>query len=148
MGEICLPQTVEEAIEFYQHFELDVRVNLTTEITGDNCPHCGFHPDEDTWFYYIRTRDIWRCQNCNRQFSERAKTVYYRSHLPYWKWFVGVWFVLRSKRPKPNSRELARILQIKQESAWWMIQKIKAALKTEPYQRWVAWENNGFLPES
>lgn len=86
---------------------------------GVVCPHC-----DDLRCYFISTRRIWVCKTCRRQFSLKSGTLLEDSPLPLTKWFLATY--LYSVENDLSSSRLARILVVKQETAWNMLNKLKS----------------------
>ena len=57
------------------------------------CPICGCKKH-----YYIGSRNIYQCKECNRQTSATSGTVMHRSHLPMQTWFWAIYMIAKDKR--------------------------------------------------
>jgi transposase-like protein len=91
--------------------------------TGPECPRCG----EAKRLLWLDTRSKWHCYACRYQFSVTAGTLFHRSHLPLWKWFVAVHLLL--ERPTGTSAsELGKILPCSYKTAWFAAHRIRAAM--------------------
>ena len=110
---------------------LEVQCRLYLELlrwpAGVACPRC----DESDRLLWLESRDKWHCYACRYQFSVTAGTLFHQSHLPLWKWFVGVQLMIRSERPLA-AFELARLLGGSYKSFWFMTHRIRLALAGEP----------------
>ena len=109
------PKTLLEAIRYYA--DLDV---ATEEVAknrwpdGPVCHHCGL---VDKKHYYLKTRRVWKCRSCRKQFSVKAGTIFEDSPLGLDKWLPAVWLVINCKNGI-SSYELARNLGVQQKTAW------------------------------
>lgn len=67
-------------------------------------------------------------KSCHRQFSVKTQSVFEDSPIPLDKWLVAVWLVVNCKNGV-SSYEIARDLKVTQKSAWFMLHRIRLALK-------------------
>jgi transposase-like protein len=87
------------------------------------CPACE---SKDTGF--LKTRSIWKCRECGKQFSAKVGTVFEDSPIPLTKWLPALWLAVNSKNGI-SSCELARSLGVTQKTAWFMLHRIRLALQ-------------------
>ncbi len=66
--------------------------------------------------------------SCHKQFSVKTQSVFEDSPIPLDKWLVAVWLVVNCKNGV-SSYEIARDLKVTQKSAWFMLHRIRLALK-------------------
>lgn len=115
--------TLIDAIRFFSdeqrcfEFARDVRWP-----DGVCCPAC-----QGERLGFIRTRKLWKCRDCYKQFSVRAGTFMEGSQLPLDKWFVAQW-MLANARNGVSSYELARTIGVTQKTAWYMLHRIRCAM--------------------
>ena len=121
------PKTLVEAI---RHFA-NPGVSLLTMVklrwpNGVRCPTCG-HANPR----FIRTRNVWECRNkhLKRCFSCKTGTVFEDSPLPLEKWFTAIWLISNCKNGV-SSYEIHRAIGVTQKSAWFMLHRIRLAMKT------------------
>jgi hypothetical protein len=79
-------------------------------------------------YSYLTTRRVWKCKACKRQYSVKVGTVFEESRLGLDKWLPAVWLAANSKNGI-SSHELARSLGVTQKSAWFMLHRIRLAMK-------------------
>jgi transposase-like protein len=127
------PKTLIEAVEYFSDaktcFETMLPVKWPSgEIT---CPRCGFAD-----VYVIRTRSMLQCKEktCKKQFSVKVGTIFEDSPLPLQKWFVAVWCIANAKNGI-SSCELARALGVTQKTAWFMLHRVRLAMKTPTFRK-------------
>ncbi len=79
---------------------------------------------------YLKSRRIWKCmaKDCHKQFSVKTFSVFEDSPIPLDKWLTAVWLVVNCKNGI-SSYEIARDLKVTQKSAWFMLHRIRLALK-------------------
>lgn len=119
------PKTLKDAIVYFA----DVKV--ATEFLAKfrwpdgkpTCPNCG---GQETSF--LSTRLIWKCKACKKQFSAKSGTVMEDSPIGLDKWLPAIWMVCGCKNGI-SSYELSRDLGVSQKSAWFMLHRIRLALK-------------------
>lgn len=97
---------------------------------GFVCPRC-----ECARGYRLSGRREIECanQDCKRQTSVTAGTVFHKTHTPLQKWFWAILLVSQDKGGVSALR-LSKLLEISDDTAWLMLQKIRAAMGT-PDQR-------------
>ncbi len=83
-----------------------------------------------------RTRRIWKCKACKRQFSVKVGTIFEDSPLGLDKWLPAIWLAANSKNGI-SSHELARALGVTQKSAWFMLHRIRLAMQTGSFAKLV-----------
>jgi transposase-like protein len=97
---------------------------------GVTCPRQGCGGKEH-WF--IKTRAIWRCKTCNKQFSVKVGSIFEDSPLGLDKWLPAVWLLTSSKKGY-SSHRLAAALSVTQKTAWFMLHRIRVALKSGSFE--------------
>src|SRR5437764_7018255 len=125
MSEKRLPSSLLEAIRYFA--DLDVATEYVASLRWPNgpiCPRCG-----GVEHSYVSTRRIWKCKACKRQFSVKVGTIFEDSPLGLDKWLPAVWLAANSKNGI-SSHELGRALGITQKSAWFMLHRIRLAMRS------------------
>ena len=89
------------------------------------CPRCGHDKHS-----FIKTRLLWFCKGCKKQFTVKVGTIFEDSALGLDKWMTAVWMLTNCKNGI-SSWELHRALGVTQKSAWFMLHRIREALKNE-----------------
>jgi transposase-like protein len=94
---------------------------------GVECPRCG-----GTSISRIQTRRLFECNedSCRYQFSVRVGTIFDRSHLPLWKWFMAIYLVGASKKGI-SAKQLERMLDVAYRTAWFLGHRIRAAMEED-----------------
>src|SRR5579859_8149375 len=124
------PETLIEAVRYFA--DPDQCHAYMRELKwpeGSKCPKCGH--DQLT---EVKTRRLIRCKACRKQFSAKVGTIFEDSPLGLDKWFVGVWYIANCKNGASSS-ELARALGITQKSAWFVLHRIRAAMRGKTFRR-------------
>ena len=89
------------------------------------CPHCGS-------VSVARKCDgdrvgRWNCFDCKSSFNVLSGTIFEKTKLPLQNWFMAIGLLVNAKKSL-SSCQLARDLEMNQKSAWWMQQRIRAAM--------------------
>ena len=98
---------------------------------GVTCPHC-----EGKRVSYLSSRRIWKCMNreCHKQFSVKTQSVFEDSPIPLDKWLIAVWLIVNCKNGV-SSYEIMRHLKVTQKSAWFMLHRIRLALRESNWSK-------------
>ena len=96
-----------------------------------HCPHCGS-------LKVGRKADgarqgRWNCQDCHSSFNALSGTIFQKTKLPLQKWFVAIGLIVNAKKSL-SSCQLARDLELNQKSAWYLLQRLRAAMAAEEKQ--------------
>lgn len=89
---------------------------------GRYCPHCGSYET-----YKFQDGKLFKCSDCNKQFTVKVGTIFSDSHLPLQKWFLAAYLVSSLKKGI-SSITIAKYLDITQKSAWFMLQRIRYSM--------------------
>ena len=89
------------------------------------CPLCGDHDvarkaDNDR-------QGRWNCHACKSSFNVLSGTIFQKTRIPLQKWFLAIGLQVNAKKSL-SSCQLARDLQLNQKTAWYMQQRIRAAM--------------------
>ena len=119
------PTTLQEAI---QHFSdpqtcIDTVAEMRWPDGVPTCPAC-----EGKDHYYLKTQKRWKCKECYKQFTVKLGTIFEDSPLGLDKWLVALWLVVNCKNGI-SSYEVSRDLGISQKSAWFMLHRLRLAMK-------------------
>jgi transposase-like protein len=98
---------------------------------GIICPHCA-----GKRVSYLSTRRIWKCmaKDCHKQFSVKTGTIFEDSPIALDKWLIAIWLVVNCKNGI-SSYELQRDLKVTQKSAWFMLHRIRLALRNGSWEK-------------
>jgi transposase-like protein len=122
------PKTLQQAIQYFsdEHVCIDA-VAAMRWMDGPRCPDCL--GDDAKNPYYLKTQKRWKCRSCRRQFSVKVGTIFEDSPIPLQKWLPALW-MLTSCKNGVSSWEIHRSIGISQKSAWFMLHRLRLALKT------------------
>ena len=127
-----MPQTLMEAVRYFADIDLCNAYMQRIKWPDGKivCPKCGATGDR---IGEIATRRMLRCKDCRCQFSHKVGTLSESSPLALDKWFVAVWCVANHKNGI-SSHELARALGVRQPSAWFMLHRIREAMRCDDFR--------------
>lgn len=120
------PKTLQQAILYFA--DADNCLNYMVEHRwpeGVVCPTCG--RKDAAW---LATQRKWQCKSAHtkRQFSVKVGTIFEDSPLGLEKWLPAVWMIASAKNGV-SSYEIARSLGVTQKTAWFMLHRIREAMK-------------------
>ena len=94
---------------------------------GPRCPACLSPEARQHW---LKNQKRWQCRECGKQYSVKVNTIFEDSPLKLDKWLTAMWLLANCKNGI-SSYEIARDLDITQKSAWFMLQRIRLAMKNK-----------------
>lgn len=124
------PKTLIEAVRYFS--DPDVCVAFVASLRwpdGAICPTCG-----GTEHSYLKTRRLWKCKNCKRQFSVKVGTIFEDSPIGLDKWLAAIWLIANSKNGI-SSHELGRSIGLTQKSSWFVLHRVRLAMQTGSFQK-------------
>ena len=104
--------------------------HLETVRWGDspNCPHCG------SVSVARKTENSrlgrWNCHDCKSSFNVLSRTVFEKTKVELQKWFLAIGLIINAKKSL-SSCQLARDIDVTQQTAWYMQQRIRAAMAVD-----------------
>jgi len=119
------PVTLQQAIIYFSDPERAFRyaVELRWPDAKIDCPRCGSESHS-----FLKTRRIWFCNGCKKQFTLKVGTIFEDSALGMDKWMTAVWMICNCKNGI-SSYEIARTLGVTQKSGWFMLHRIREAMR-------------------
>lgn len=119
------PRTLQEAIVYFSDPDraFEYAVKLRWPDGKIICPRCSSEKN-----YFIKTRKLWLCRGCNKQFTLKVNTIFEDSPLGMDKWMAAFWMLVNCKNGI-SSMEIHRALGITQKSAWFVLQRLRLALR-------------------
>ncbi|HUD06932.1 MAG TPA: IS1595 family transposase [Candidatus Saccharimonadales bacterium] len=123
---------MDNLLDFYKRFATEDACIDYLEQTrwGDSpiCPRCGCVD-----VYRCRSRRIFKCTGCEKQFTARIGTIFEESRLPLQKWFLAI-YLLTSHKKGVSSIQISKHLGITQKSAWHMLHRIRYAVTSGSFE--------------
>jgi transposase-like protein len=93
---------------------------------GVACPRC----DSDR-ICRLATRRRFNCRCCRYQFSVTSGTLFHRSRVPLWKWFLTISLLLGAEDGVP-ANQLVKLIGGSYKTAWFLEHRVRAALAGGP----------------
>ncbi len=122
------PETLLQAVRYFA--DPDVAHEFVAALRWPDgeqtCPHCGAVGEH----YFIKSRRIYKCHDCRKQFSIKVGTIFEDSAIGLNKWLPAMWMLANSKNGI-SSYELARALGVTQKTAWFMLHRIRLAMQSD-----------------
>jgi transposase-like protein len=121
------PKTLQEAIIYFSDADNCLKYMADSRWPeGVFCLTCG---RKDVTF--LKTQRKWQCKSAHvrRQFTVKVGTIFEDSPLGLEKWLPAVWLITNAKN-EISSYELARALSVTQKTAWFMLHRIREAIKS------------------
>jgi transposase-like protein len=103
------------------------------------CPHCGADRP-----YFLKARGgerrtrtgstsqrrVWKCRACRKQFSVLTGTIFHGTKIPVRTWVLVI--EMASSKNGVAAREIERKYGLTPKSAWFMMHRIREAMRREP----------------
>jgi transposase-like protein len=121
-------KTLADAIRYFS----DPQVCIDTVAgmrwpDGPQCPACLMPRERQHW---LKTQRRWQCRDCGKQYSVKVNTIFEDSPLGLDKWLTTMWLLANCKNGI-SSYEIMRSVGVTQKSAWFMLQRIRLAMKNQ-----------------
>ena len=119
------PETLQKAIAYFSDPQQAFDAAVEFRWPGGNvtCPRCG-----QAKHSFIKTRRLWFCYVCKKQFTVKVGTVMEDSPIGLDKWMTAIWMLANCKNGI-SSYELAKAIGVRQNSAWFMLHRIREAMR-------------------
>jgi len=121
------PKTLQAAIVYFS--DPDRCFAYATKLRWPDgkvtCPRCNTAKHS-----FIKTRRIWFCYTCKKQFTLKVGTIMEDSPITLDKWMTAFWMLCNCKNGI-SSYELGKALGLHQESAWFMLQRIRKVMQDD-----------------
>lgn len=124
------PDTLLGAIVYFA--DVDVATAFVTSLRwpdGVRCPHC-----ESVDTPYVKSRRVWQCKNCRKQFSVKVGSIFEDSPIPLSKWLPAMWMLVNCKNGV-SSYDIARDLRVTQKTAWFMLHRLRLAIQSKSFDK-------------
>jgi transposase-like protein len=125
-----LPTTLQGAINYFANPQRCLNFMIAMRWPhGPICPRC-----QDKEYNFLKTRSLWECKGCKKQYSVRIGTIFEDSAIKLDKWICAMWMIVNAKNGV-SSYEIARSLGVTQKTAWFMMHRIRLALQKASVDR-------------
>jgi transposase-like protein len=127
------PKSLLAAVRYFSDPKVCFETMLSAKYPDGKvtCPKCNGDK-----VGVVRSRSLLQCKavGCRKQFSVKVGTIFEDSPLGLDKWFVAVWCIANAKNGI-SSCELARSLEVTQKTAWFMLHRVRLAMKTGTFRK-------------
>jgi transposase-like protein len=127
------PKTLQEAIRYFADYDNCRQFMVALRWPDGNvlCPTCG-----SAKVTYLEKARVYRCYGDHKRqkFSLKVGTVMEDSALGLDKWLPAIWMLVNCKNGV-SSYEIHRALGITQKSAWFLLHRIRLAMKSGSMQK-------------
>src|SRR2546426_11221011 len=125
-----LPSSLSEAIRYFAYpYVVPTFLVCLRWPHGVSCPACNAKNP-----MFLKTRRIYKCRDCGRQFSAKLGTIFEDSPLKLDTWLPAIWMLANSKNGI-SSYELGRGLGVTQKTAWFMLHRIRLAMRARSFAK-------------
>jgi transposase-like protein len=109
-----------ELIDYFDSEEKCIKHAQEKRWGGNiTCPHC-----EHDKIYAFSDGKRFKCAKCRKQFTVCVGTMFEDSKIPLRKWFIAI-YLLTSHKKGISSYQLAKDIQVRQRTAWFLMQRIR-----------------------
>jgi transposase-like protein len=127
------PDTLRDAIIWFADFE-HCREFMTELRWPDGkiaCPQC-----QSEHILWIEKERVWKCYGRHERakFSLKTGTIFEDSPISLEKWLPAAWLLINCKNGI-SSYELARDLKVTQKTAWFMLHRVRLAMKSGTFKK-------------
>ena len=121
-------KTLADAIRYFADEQVCIdTVALMRWPDGPHCPACLSPEPRQHW---LKTQRRWQCRECGKQYSVKVNTIFEDSPIALDKWLTAMWLLANCKNGV-SSYEIHRSIGVTQKSAWFMLQRIRLAMKNK-----------------
>jgi transposase-like protein len=121
-------KTLADAIRHFSDEQVCIdTVSALKWLNGPECPKCQAKADRQHW---LKTQKRWQCRDCGKQFSVKVGTIFEDSAIKLDKWLTAMWLLANCKNGI-SSYELARDIGVTQKSAWFMLHRLREAMRDD-----------------
>jgi transposase-like protein len=99
---------------------------------GPVCPHCANPDNKPAYRIKHKTRRLWKCGACRKQFTVTVGSIFESSHVPLNKWLLAFYLLCSSKKGM-SAHQLHRMLGVTYKTAWFMAHRIRYAMQQPPF---------------
>jgi transposase-like protein len=123
------PKTLQQAIQYFSDGKncRDFMIAMRWPDDKVRCPQCG--SEKVTW---LEKAKLYFCpvKHEKQKFSLKVGTIFEDSPISLEKWLPAMWLLCNAKNGI-SSYEIHRALGVTQKTAWFMLHRIRLAMKTK-----------------
>jgi transposase-like protein len=122
------PKTLIQAVQYFS--DEQVCIDTVAMMRWPNGAVCGYCDTDKP--YYLKAQKRWKCRKCRKQFSVKVNSIFEDSPIKLQKWLPALWLIVNCKNGV-SSYEIARDLGVTQKTAWFMLQRLRLALRSRDF---------------
>lgn len=127
------PKTAFNFIDFMTNYSSEQNcIKLLEDSRWKGIPVC-IHCQHDK-VYRLKDQKTLKCAKCRKRFTARQGTIFEESPLPLSKWFYAI-YVFSNHKKGISSCQLAKDLGVTQKTAWFMLGRIRYAMKSKSFTK-------------
>ena len=119
-------KTLADAIRYFT--DEQVCIDTVAALRWPNGPVCPACESGEVRQHWLKTQKRFQCRECGKQYSVKVNTIFEDSAIKLDKWLTAMWLLANCKNGV-SSYEIARSVGITQKSAWFMLHRIREAMK-------------------
>ena len=96
---------------------------------GAYCPHC-----KSSRVYHFSDNRTHKCGDCRQRFSIKVGTIFEDSKIGLHRWMWAIWLITSHKKGVASTT-LARDIGVTQKTAWFMLHRLRHAIRTQSFNR-------------
>lgn len=124
MTDLQAPKTLQQAVVLFSDPDRALAYAIGLRWPdGVTCPRCGSKENR-----FIKTRRLWFCKGCKKQFTIKVGTIFEDSAIDIGKWMIAYWMLANCKNGI-SSYEVARTIGVTQKTAWFMLHRLRLAMQ-------------------
>jgi transposase-like protein len=121
-------KTLQDAIRYFSDEQVCIDTVAAMRFpNGPQCPACLSPEPRQHW---LANQRRWQCRECGKQYSVKVNTIFEDSPIKLDKWLTAMWLLANCKNGI-SSYEIAKDIGVTQKSAWFMLQRIRLAMKNK-----------------
>jgi transposase-like protein len=126
------PNTFTNLVNLLTTFTSEAKcIEYLAKIRWNGVPTCPYKECGHNKAYVLK-QGSFKCAKCRKTFSVRVGTIFEESKITLQKWFVAV-YLITSHKKGISSLQLGKDLGVTQKTAWFMLQRIRYAIRTKSF---------------
>lgn len=121
-------KTLSDAIRYFA--DEQVCIDTVASMRWPNGPVCPACESGELRQHWLKNQKRWQCRECGKQYSVKVNTIFEDSAIKLDKWLTAMWMLANCKNGV-SSYEIARSVGVTQKSAWFMLHRIREAMKNQ-----------------
>jgi len=119
-------KTLSDAIRYFT--DEQICIDTVAAMRWPNGPVCPACESGELRQHWLKNQRRWQCRECGKQYSVKVNTIFEDSAVKLDKWLTAMWLLANCKNGV-SSYEIARSVGVTQKSAWFMLQRIRLAMR-------------------